>query len=114
MSDLDPTLRGTMVDECIKAYLPDHDADDWRISPLAASDLSGLPPALVVVLSVDPLRDQGVAYAQALEAAGVPVQLLEYPRLTHDFAHFSGIVPAAATALGEVVERFEVLTRQGK
>jgi len=110
MADLDPTLRKAMVEECRAAYLQGQSPDDWRISPVVA-DLAELPPALVVVLSVDPLRDSGADYAAKLRAAGVRAELIEYSHLTHGFVHLSAIVPAAQAAFDEVIARCRMLAR---
>ena len=64
-------------------------------SPIRAADLSNLPPALVVTAEFDPLRDEGEAYAAALEAAGVPARSVRYDGLVHDFFATAQIFPCS-------------------
>ncbi|AHY50980.1 alpha/beta hydrolase [Bradyrhizobium japonicum] len=72
-------------------------AADWRASPLRA-ELAGLAPAIVATAWFDPLRDEGAAYARALEAAGVRVKHHEGPGLIHGYF---GLGDASAAAKAE-------------
>ncbi len=75
-------------------YLPDPNArTSPDASPLRAADLAGLPPALVYVSEFDPLHDEGVAYARALESAGVPVTLAEAEGQMHIWFQMANILP---------------------
>ena len=86
-----------------RMYLgPDGDpANPWA-SPLLAKDHEGLPPALIQVAEYDPLRDDGMRYAAALRAAGVPVRVTEYVGMPHGFMNFPGLCRSAPQALSEL------------
>lgn len=79
------------------------DRSDWRSAPILAPSLAGLPPAVIVVGGHDPLHDDGVRYAEHLEAAGVPVRLVEYPAMPHGFLNFPRFARAAVPAMRQVV-----------
>lgn len=67
--------------------------------PGRAADLTGLPPAYVAVAGHDPLRDDGIRYADLLAAAGVPVTLDRADTLVHGYLGYAGVVPAATEAM---------------
>ena len=82
---------------------------DARLSPLLASDLSNLPPALVIAAGFDLLRDEVEAYAQALASAGTVTRLLKHPSLGHGFIHMTGICPAARQAMVSIAREWRTL-----
>jgi acetyl esterase len=87
-------------------YVPDPaQRHDPLVSPIRASDLSGLPPALVIVAGYDPLRDEGIAYAEKLKAAGVEVELETYAGMNHGFFGMLGLLPTSDEAVAAVGER---------
>ncbi|HMC68964.1 MAG TPA: alpha/beta hydrolase, partial [Mycobacteriales bacterium] len=77
------------------------DRKDPLLSPLYAPDLSKLPPALVMTAEYDPLRDEGEAYADALQQAGVEARSSRYDGMVHGFFGLEAVVPASAAAMEE-------------
>lgn len=73
-------------------------------SPLRAPDLTGLPPTTVITAELDPLRDEGEAYAQRLADAGVPVKTRRYEGVTHEFFGLAGAVGKAKDAVDFAVD----------
>src|SRR3954466_9888240 len=71
---------------------------DWRVSPLRANTLAGLAPAIICTAWFDPLRDEGKAYADALQAAGVATRYYDGPGLIHGYF---GLGEASEMARGE-------------
>jgi acetyl esterase len=78
-------------------YRATAEVDAAELSPLAAADLAGLPPAVVAVAECDVLRDDGLDYARALAAAGVPARVVHCDGMIHGFLRWTGAVPAART-----------------
>ena len=85
-------------------YLDGADGRDPDASPLQAEDLRGMPPAFVLTVQDDVLRDEGEAYARALEAAGVPVELRRYDGVIHGFFRWMAKSRRARAAVAEVGE----------
>lgn len=88
-------------------------APDLRGAPLLAADLSGLPPALVLVGAYDVLRDDGIAYADALTAAGGQVTLVEYRGLSHGFINMAAFLTAGRLALAQVATALRLALAAG-
>jgi acetyl esterase len=73
-----------------------------HVSPLLASNLDSLPPALVITAECDVLRDEGEAYAKRLEEAGNVVTCTRYPGMIHPFFSMPGAISQARTAIEQV------------
>jgi acetyl esterase len=90
-------------EECYAA-----DGGDWRYDPLLANQ-AGLPPTLVVTAGLDPIRDQGRAYAAACAEAGVSVVYLECAGTIHGFMNLRKALPSAQADLERCAEHLRVM-----
>jgi acetyl esterase len=77
---------------------PDHDLD-WRASPLLHDNLDRLPPAFVLTAGYDPLRDEGLLYAQRLSDAGNRASYICFERQIHGFITMGRVIDEANTAV---------------
>lgn len=86
-------------------YIPDlKQRQDWRFAPSLAPDHSGLPPTWMVLAECDPLRDDGLLYAELLRGAGVPVDVQVYSGVVHGFIQWSRMIPQANQATAYLAE----------
>ncbi len=113
----DLTLTHPSIDENGEGYLLTKGAMRWftdhyigaadpklpRMSPLYADDavLAAAPPALVITAELDPLRDEGEAYAERLRQAGVAVQATRYDGQIHGFFTMGTVLPQGRAAVDE-------------
>jgi len=97
-------LEADTIEWFERTYLDGADPSDPRIAVLRAPDLAGVAPAYIATAGFDPLRDEGDAYADALEAAGVRVTRRCFGDQVHGFLHMTGAVPGAAVALEKLGE----------
>jgi len=96
-------LTSDTMDWFVEQYLAHPgDATHPHAFPSWATDLRGLPPALVLTAEFDPLRDEGELYAARLRDAGVPTMLTRYDGMIHAFVGYLGILEAARLAVDEV------------
>jgi acetyl esterase/lipase len=110
--------EGYVLTTPLMRWFWDHYADptarrDPRAAPLYAQDLSDLPPALVVTCEFDPLRDEGVAYANALRAAGVAVRHLACRGQIHTSLLAVDVIASGASARQEIALALREFTRAG-
>ena len=80
------------------------DLNNPDLAPLRSDNLGGLPPAWVRTCEFDPLRDEGEAYAQALEAAGVPVSARRIDGSIHGSWSFFTVLALGGVMMDEAVE----------
>ena len=85
------------------------DVDDWRASPARIKSLTGLPPAYVLTVGADPLRDEGDEYAKRLKEAGVPVTYRTFPGQFHGFFTMGRLLPQANVAAREIGDWLKTL-----
>lgn len=102
-SQQDPAMDGILHHRDLPWFLNHYVAEgtarsDPRLSPLRAQSLQGLPPAIVVTCELDPLRDEGEAFAEKLRAAGVPVTSWCADGQFHGFYQLSPLLPSARAA----------------
>jgi acetyl esterase/lipase len=95
---LDPIASGQSLKMCAEAYLQGHDARDPGVSPLHA-DLTGLPPMLLEVGTVEVLLDDSRRLSDAARSAGVEVTLEEAEGLPHVYQYFASFLPAARSSI---------------
>jgi len=98
-----PMLTLRTIRWCADHYAaPGADRSDPVLSPLFG-ELAALPPALIQTADLDPLRDDGTRYADALRAARVPVRHTNYVKVPHGFASFPGAVNSGPQQRAELV-----------
>lgn len=100
-----PILSTAALEQMWTQYLQNPAAKESPLAvPSKAASMRGLPPALVVTVEVDPLRDEAEAYGSQLAAAGVPTKVVSIPGLIHGSLNMSAYLPRSREIMQAVVE----------
>jgi acetyl esterase len=111
----DPVLTEDAMRAKWDGYLPlGTDLLNPYISPVSARSLENLPPAFIIAVAGDPLRDDAEYYAYALKAAGVSTKISRYPNMIHGFFLMSGKLDAGKKALNEIADALQRTFRSEK
>ncbi len=107
----DYSLESESVRWSLENVVPDgHDLDDPYLLPLAASDLAGVAPTLIMTAEFDPLRDEGIAYAHRLAEAGVEVEHVHVDDQMHGFL----LIDRAVAKAGALIDRLADVLSAGR
>ncbi|MEJ6023242.1 alpha/beta hydrolase [Ramlibacter sp. PS4R-6] len=91
-------LEQKHIDWFFDQFIPRELRGDWRFAPLNADDVEGVAPAWFGLAECDPLVDDGIAYADKLRLAGVPVDIEIYRGVTHEFIKMGRAIREARQA----------------
>ena len=93
-----PILGKAEIDWFFGNYIDQNQREDWRFAPLLAPEVDGVAPAWIGLAEIDPLVDEGIAWADRLRMAGVAVDLEIYRGVTHEFIKMGRVLPQARQA----------------
>jgi acetyl esterase len=109
-----PIIRTATMPAVHAMYCPDPAVQRTpEVSPIRATSHAGLPPAFVAVAEHDPLRDDGLAYAEVLAAAGVPVRLERGTGLIHGYLRAMPWCAAARAGLAAACDWLSGIAKAG-
>ena len=96
------TRTDMMWFHCHYVSHPDQLGLSYASPHLRSNDLTNLPEALIILPEADPLRDEGLRYAERLRQAGVAAEARVYPGMVHGFWQLGGVIPQGLTAIEDV------------
>ena len=111
MPSIDENADGPLLTKAAMHWFVNHylngewDRTDPLASPLLASNLRGLPPAFIITAECDPLRDEGEAYGQRLQEAGVRAEVQRYDGMPHGFFSFGAALDGGRRAFADATTR---------